>query len=222
MEGTQEGSRIRMSAKELPGPLERLSARDSDRKRSIAKVTTGALRYLTSTFVRDGFEWLLPVTFSRSTDPLWPDPGASIEKRIEVEIYDQVVHATLSMIIHKMVACSLAHPKLFLLSPNIRIEKRDRAGTGIHVYEFTQLDFEVRNTSSEAIRDLVERALIGLVRHLRKDRKTELTVLGRFGPLQIPDAPFRVRDKRDLVDEYGDAWEPGLARDSKAPVWERV
>ncbi len=208
-----------MNGEELPRPLERLSARESDRKRSIAKVTTGALRYLTSAFVRDGFEWLLPVTFSRSTDPLWPDPGASIEKRVQVEIYGEVVHATLSMIIHKMVASSLAHPKLFLLSPNIRIEKRDRAGTGIHVYEFTQLDFEVRDASSEDIRTLVERALVGLVRHLLKDRRTELTALGRFGTLRVPDAPFRVRDKRDLVDEYGEAWEGGLARDSKAPVW---
>ncbi len=208
-----------MTPEELPRPLERLSGRESDRKRSIARVTTGVLQYLTSTFVRNGFEWLLPVTFSRSTDPLWPDPGASIEKRITVEIYDEVVHATLSMIIHKMVACSLAHPKLFLLSPNIRIEKRDRARTGIHTYEFTQFDFEVRDASSEAIRTLVERALVGLLRRLRKDRKAELTALGRSGGLRIPDVPFRVRDKGDLVDEYGDGWETELARDIAAPVW---
>ncbi len=208
-----------MSGEEPPKSLEQLSAREGERKRDIAKITTSVLIHLTSTFVRDGFEWLLPVTFSKSTDPLWPDPGASIEKRIEVEIYGATVYATLSMIIHKMVAASLAYPKLFLLSPNIRIEKRARATTGVHVYEFTQLDFEVRDASGEAIRAFVERALVALVRRLRKDRRTELTALHRYDRLRIPDAPFRVRTKGDLVDEYGDAWEARLAQNTRDPVW---
>lgn len=208
-----------MSAPELPKPLERLSGRESERKRDIAKVTTSVLTSLTSTFVQDGFEWLLPVTFSKSTDPLWPDPGASIEKRIEVEIYGATVYATLSMIIHKMVAASLAYPKLFLLSPNIRIEKRARATTGVHAYEFTQLDFEVRDASAEAIRALVEQALVGLVRRLRTERKTELAALGRFDGLRIPKGPFRVRTKGDLVREYGETWESRLAKESRDPVW---
>jgi asparaginyl-tRNA synthetase len=208
-----------MGEAELPKPLERLSDPEVDRKRSIAKITTGVLRHLTSTFIASGFEWLLPVVFSKSTDPLWPDPGASIEKRIEVEIYEESVRATLSMIIHKIVACSLAHPKLFLLSPNVRIEKRARAATGIHTYEFTQFDFEVREATSEEIRSLVERALIALLRTLKRDLRGELTALGRYRDLQIPTAPFRVRSKGDLVDEYGEAWETRLARHSGAPVW---
>ena len=110
----------------------------------MARVTTTALRQLTEYFVDEGFDWILPVVVSKSTDPLWPDPGASIEQRVEAEVYGERVRTTLSMIVHKMVACSLAYPRLFVLSPNVRIEKRERKSTGRHAYEFTQLDFEVR------------------------------------------------------------------------------
>ena len=51
---------------------------------------TNTLRSLTYTFIENGFQWLLPVALSQSTDPLWPDPGASIDKRIEVDIYGNV------------------------------------------------------------------------------------------------------------------------------------
>jgi len=203
----------------LPGPLERLSEAEIERKRHIAQVTTGVLRYLTSRFTSDGFEWLLPVTFSKSTDPLWPDPGASIEKRIEVEIYDETVYATLSMIIHKMVACSLAYPKLFLLSPNIRIEKRARASSGVHAYEFTQLDFEVRHASSDDIRNLVEGALAGLVRTLKRDSREALSRLGRFKDLRIPRTPFRLHDQQQHEHEYGKVWERRLVEEGRDPVW---
>lgn len=203
----------------LPGPLERLSVPGVERKRRIARVTTRALAHLTSEFVNRGFEWLLPVAFSRSTDPLWPDPGASIEKRIEVEIYDETVRATLSMIIHKMIACSLAHPKLFLLSPNIRIERRERASTGVHTYEFTQLDFEMRGASSGDVRSLVEGALVGLVRTLKERMRPELAYLGHHGDLRVPRIPFDSREKRELVQEYGKGWEALLTAGIRAPIW---
>ena len=203
----------------LPGPLERLSDQEIARKRHIARVTTRVLGYLSSRFLRDGFEWLLPVSFSKSTDPLWPDPGASIEKRLEVQIYGETVYATLSMIVHKMVACSIAYPKLFLLSPNIRIEKRDRASTGVHAYEFTQLDFEVRDASAGDVRRWIEGVLEGLLEGLKKDAKEELSLLGRFDGLRALSVPFRVRDRHELVDEYGETWETRVVADSKDPVW---
>jgi hypothetical protein len=65
---------------EVPAALQDLDEGGLERKRRIGHVMTLTTSYLTSAFVRDGFEWLLPVVFSRSTDPLWPDPGASIEK----------------------------------------------------------------------------------------------------------------------------------------------
>ncbi|RLF03172.1 MAG: hypothetical protein DRK00_09095, partial [Thermoprotei archaeon] len=73
---------VRARVVEFPKPLDRLSGEELERKEAIARIMTLTLRYLTTELVDDGYEWLLPVILSRITDPLWPDPGASIEKRI--------------------------------------------------------------------------------------------------------------------------------------------
>ena len=71
----------------IPKSLDSLSEADLKRKKLASKIMTKTLSYLTGELVSQEFEWLLPVIFSKMTDPLWPDPGASIEKRIEIEIY---------------------------------------------------------------------------------------------------------------------------------------
>jgi asparaginyl-tRNA synthetase len=210
---------IKKGVSGLPKPLEQLSEEEILRKKCIGRVMTHTLKYLTSMFVENGFEWILPVIFSKSTDPLWPDPGESIEKRVEVEVYGETVRTTLSMIIHKMVACSLAYPKLFVLSPNVRVEKSERASTGIHAYEFTQLDFEVREATSADIRAFVERILCGLIQNLRKNLSEELAYLGRYKSLIVPSTPFKVYDRKDLECNYGKTWENNLLAEAKEPFW---
>ena len=180
---------------------------------------TCTLRSLSSTFVNNGFQWLLPVALSQSTDPLWPDPGASIEKRIEVDIYGKTVRTTASMIIHKLIAASTAYPKLFILSPNIRIEKAERAKTGKHIYEFTQLDFEARDATSKDVMTLVEDALCTLVKDLKREMKTELTTLCRCDTLKTLKAPFKVYDRVELEAKYGADWEADLSKEITEPVW---
>ena len=213
MSGTSSGEL------ELPKPLEQLSNDELERKRCISRVTTHLMHHLNTKFINRGFEWLLPVIFSQSTDPLWPDPGASIEKRIEIEIYGKPVRATLSMIVHKMVAVSLAYPRLFTFSPNVRIERRERATTGVHAYEFTQLDFEMRDADSRDVMALVEEVVIGLTRSLRKERREELIYLGRHGDLKVPEAPFKVYDAEELKGRYGGGWEAQIVSESDAPFW---
>ena len=204
----------------IPKSLDQLTASEIPRKACIGKVMTYTLKSLTNTFVNKGFQWLLPVALSQSTDPLWPDPGASIEKRIEVDIYGKPVRTTASMIIHKLVASSTAYPKLFILSPNIRIEKAERAKTGKHIYEFTQLDFEIANAGSKDVFALVEDAISILVKDLKKDMKKELTTLCRCDTLKAPKVPFKIYDRVELEAKYGaDSWEAGLSKDIKEPVW---
>ena len=204
---------------EIPKALEQLTETEIPRKACIGKIMTYTLKSLTNTFVNKGFQWLLPVALSQSTDPLWPDPGASIEKRIEVDIYGKPVRTTASMIIHKLVASSTAYPKLFILSPNIRIEKAERAKTGKHIYEFTQLDFEVRDASSREIFEMVEEAIVTLVKDLKKDMKGELTTLCRCDTLKVPKIPFKIYNRVDLEAKYGADWEAGIAKETTEPVW---
>ncbi len=180
---------------------------------------TYSLKSLTNTFVSKGFQWLLPVALSQSTDPLWPDPGASIEKRIEVDIYGKPVRTTASMIIHKLVAASTAYQRLFILSPNIRIEKAERAKTGKHIYEFTQLDFEIRDATSKEVFAIVEDALCTLFRDLKLDLKSELTMLCRCNTLKSLKAPFKVYDRVELQAKYGADWEAIIAQEISEPLW---
>ncbi len=203
----------------IPKPLDQLTETEIERKACIGKVMTYTLRSLSNTFVNKGFQWLLPVALSQSTDPLWPDPGASIEKRIEVDIYGKPVRTTASMIIHKLVASSTAYPKLFILSPNIRIEKAERAKTGKHIYEFTQLDFESRDATSKDVMTLVEEAIVTLVKDLKKDMKSELTTLCRCDSLKVPKTPFKIYDRVDLEAKYGADWEAGIAKETTEPIW---
>jgi asparaginyl-tRNA synthetase len=204
---------------EIPKPLDQLTESEIERKACIGKIMTYTLKSLTTTFVNKGFQWLLPVALSQSTDPLWPDPGASIEKRIEVDIYGKPVRTTASMIIHKLIAASTAYPKLFILSPNIRIEKAERAKTGKHIYEFTQLDFEAKDATSKDVMALVEDALCTLVKDLKHDMKTELTTLCRCDTLKLLKAPFKVYDRVELEAKYGADWEAGIAQETTEPVW---
>jgi asparaginyl-tRNA synthetase len=205
----------------IPGPLEALTEEELRTKAQVAKVTTEVLRSLTGTFCDDGFEWLLPVVLSKSTDPLWPDPGASIEKRVEAEIYGSTVRATLSMIIHKLVACSLAYPKLFILSPNLRIEKAQRKSTGKHIYEFTQLDFEIRDAGFQEVKTVTEKALSSLIAELAKKTRDGKLQLGGLKRLKVPRTPFAAYDRKELVKKFGDDWEAKLPNEIGEPVWVR-
>lgn len=204
---------------EMPKPLDQLSETEIERKSNTCKVMTHTLECLTRSFLNSGFEWLLPVVFSRTTDPLWPDPGASIEKRIEVEVYGTMIRPTASMIVHKMVASSLTCPKLFTLSPNVRIEKTDRSFTGIHAYEFTQFDFEARDATSKDIMSLVEDVTSELVVTLKKEMKEELVYLARSRSLDVPRVPFKVYNRKELEDEFGRDWESELVAEATEPVW---
>ena len=124
------------------------------------------------------------------------------------------------MIIHKLVSCSLAYPKLFVISPNVRIEKRERQSTGWHGYEFTQLDFEVRNATSKQVRKLVEGWFVGLIKDLRRNSQKELKKLGALKEMKIPKTPFKVYDADKLKAKYGeDGWEKGLVSEIKEPAW---
>ncbi len=205
---------------QIPKSLDQLTQSELEKKTCIGKIMTYTLKSLTDTFVRKGFQWLLPVALSQSTDPLWPDPGASIEKRIEVDIYGKTVRTTASMIIHKLIAASTAYPKLFILSPNVRIEKAERATTGKHIYEFTQLDFEARDAASKDIFALVEDAVCTLIKDLKHDMKEELTTLCRCDTLTAPRAPFKIYDRLELEAKYGaEGWEAGISSETSEPVW---
>jgi len=189
----------------------------NERKLAIFRIQTKILDVMVRRLLDKGFYWILPVILSKTTDPLWPDPDFSIEKRIEVEIYGERVRAMQSMIVHKRVLVSLGPERFFILSPNIRIEKRERAKTGRHLYEFTQLEVEVANAKMNDIFKIFEEIIVESMKAVKKDFKEELALLER--DLKIPKTPFKVYKRRELEREYGDRWMTDLASFIDEPVW---
>jgi len=189
----------------------------SNERKAIFEIETEILRVMTSKLVDRGFNWILPVMLAKSTDPLWPDSAASIEKRIELEIYGENVKTMQSMIVHKRVLVSLGPEKFFILSPNIRIENRARAKTGWHLYEFTQLEIEIAHGKMEEVfkifEDLIETSIIAVKEKLQE----ELRMLGR--DVSIPETPFKVHKARELQEEYGEHWEEAVSTKLRNPIW---
>jgi asparaginyl-tRNA synthetase len=187
---------------------------DSTRKRAILRIQTKALSAMTTELLSKGFEWVLPVTLAKSTDPLWPDPGASIEKRVEFDIYGENVRTMQSMIIHKLVLSSLGLKKFFIISPNIRIETRKRSSTGHHLYEFTQLETEIPGGRMKEVFAVYEGIIAAAVKAVcdeaSKLRRTEL---------DIPVTPFEVKSRRELEDRYGKEWETIASEKTTVPFW---
>jgi asparaginyl-tRNA synthetase len=199
--------------------LEELDLRKpmSGRKIAILRIQTEVLRVMVERLLEKGFYWILPVILSKSTDPLWPDPEFSIEKKVEVEIYGEKVSAMQSMIVHKRVLVSLGPEKIFILSPNIRIERRDRAATGRHLYEFTQFEVEVAYAKMQDIFGIYEELITESIKYVRKHLSRELEVLGR--ELKIPQTPFKVYKRSELEEKYGASWQDEVSRIFEDPIW---
>lgn len=201
----------------LPKPVHELSEEELAEKRARIKVGAEVVAYMESYMRNKGFVQLMPVLLSPITDPLYPDPAAGIYKRLEFDIYGKTVRPMHSMIVHKLVAVSLLYEKIFIVSPNIRLEKPERSKTGRHLFEFSQLDFEVRGATSKEIRSLIEGLLDGLMKHISSHMKEELSRLH----IALPEfkTPFKVFSRDELEAQYGAEWEEELPKHIDEPVW---
>ncbi|MEM1700634.1 MAG: asparagine synthetase A [Candidatus Anstonellales archaeon] len=186
-------------------------------RKEILQIQSYVLNRLTNFMYKNGFIWILPVILSKSTDPLYPDPSGSVQKSLDVEIYGQRLTLTQSMIVQKQYLISQGLDRIFILSPNIRIEKPERASTGNHLFEFTQLDFEIANADENEARKMIESMIVNSLRYIRIDMNLELKALG--SSFRVPKAPFKTYRYMDLLDKYGENWEKEFAESIKDPVW---
>lgn len=178
----------------------------------IAEVQTRAIAYLTGELSRKGFRWLLPVMLSSITDPLWPEPASEeVLRPPEVEVYGEKLRLMHSMILHKQMAVAMGIDKLFVLSPNVRLESR-LADDGRHAYEFTQLDFEIAHASMDDVMSLIEELIVGLFRELRP------FVWESFErELPKPRRPFKRFTLEEIREEFGS--EEEASRELEEPFW---
>ncbi len=173
------------------------------------------LRASTEFFHEQGFVQMLPVMLGRSTDPLGPDPGSMIIKTPEVEYEGTLLYTMNSMVLHKQVAAKKLG-RLFILSPNIRLEKGERKATGKHLFEFTQLDFEMAEAKKEDVMKVVESYFDFLTKELGKHG--ELFAQLGIEPFSFK-TPFRVYTTHELEAKYGKDWEFPASKDHEQPFW---
>ncbi|RLF06981.1 MAG: asparagine synthetase [Thermoprotei archaeon] len=183
----------------------------------ILKIQTTAIRAIEDFMVDRGFLQLMPIITSKVTDPLGPDPGSSVIAVPKIKYYDQELVLTQSMILHKQLALITGAEKIFIFSPNIRLEDKIRKETGKHLFEFTQMDFEIARATMKDVMSLVEDLVIHVFRSVKTEREEELARLGR--ELEIPKKPFKVYTTHELEEVYGKDWEIPASKAERYPFW---
>jgi len=188
-----------------------------ERKKAVLKIQSALLYKTREFFYKRGFYELMPVLLSRYTDPLLPDQDSSVVKVGEVEYLGEKYKLTQSMILHKQVAISSGLDKIAIFSPNVRLERAEKRLSGKHLFEFTQVDFEIVYARKEDVFTLVEEFLIEVWKWLSETCKEEFEFLDR--KLRIPTGHLKVYTSHDLIDKFGDEWEVEASLSERYPFW---
>jgi len=183
----------------------------TDKKRAILRIQSEIRRILGEELRNKGFIELSPVILSPITDPLNhpTDPA-------HIECYGRKYSVMQSMIFHKQVALRTLD-KIFIFSPNVRLEATERQQTGRHLFEFSQLDLEVKGGSREQIMSLCEDMLITLLSSIKKECSHQLHTLKRT--LTVPSKPFKTITYKQAYETYGPDFEEKISQSHKEPVW---
>jgi len=181
------------------------------KKQAILKIQSKIRRTLAGYLESKDFIEISPVILSPITDPLNhpTTPG-------DIKCYGKRYHLTQSMIFHKQIALKTLD-KIYVFSPNVRLEPKDSSKTGRHLFEFSQLDLEVKNAKREDIIKLAEELIINLVKSIRKECKEELKTLKR--ELKAPKRPFKKISYKEAYEKYGKDFEIEISKRHKDPVW---
>lgn len=182
-----------------------------ERKAAILRITDVTLDAARGLLRRKGFVELLPVIIAPVTDPL-----RHTTSRATIRAYDQEWYLTTSMIFHKQAAVQVLD-KIFCLSPNVRLEPASWGRSGRHLFEFVQLDLEVRDATRDDMLALGEHLLVRIVERIRDACSRELNTLGR--DLTKLRAPFARVPYRDAEERYGKGFEERLSCEIEDPIW---
>jgi asparaginyl-tRNA synthetase len=180
------------------------------------KVQSVALGSIRNTFRKRGLVEIMPVILSTVSDPLGPDPGSRIIGMPEVEYQGQKLVLTTSMILHKQIIVSSGLEKFFAVSPNIRLEGEKSRDTGRHLFEFSQVDFELARADMDKVFDLVQDTVTAVINQVRKECRDELALWNR--EIKVPKE-FRVFTTNQLIERYGANWGKLASEEMRDPFW---
>lgn len=192
---------------------EALSHIRSGKHRHILRIQSAALKAIHDYMYEKGVLQAMPVILSPATDPLnHPHFDA------KVVYYGQKLHLTKSMILHKQLSLlNDGIDKIYFMSPNVRLEKAELKETGRHLFEFTQVDIELKEKTKAEFMDLVDGMIVHIFRFVKEECSEDLEALGR--KLRVPRLPLKVHESEDLRSRYGKDFERIASERAKDPFW---
>jgi len=202
--------------KSIKKTMKKDSKKISAVKKAKLKIMGKVFKYTVGFFHEKGFTQLMPLMLGKSVDPLGPDPGSSVEKIPEIKYQGAIYRLVTSMILHKQVAMK-EFEKIFVMSPNIRLERAERGLSGKHLFEFTQADFEIRSAKMDEVFKLLEEYYVGLSSFLEKEAHDEFELL-EIKPFKFV-VPFKRFTTYELEDKFGSDWELKKSLEEKQPFW---
>jgi len=159
----------------------------------------------------NGFLEISAVMVSPETDPLCHEVFST-----DFEYYGETYKITKSMILHKLMAV-IGVDKFFCFSPNIRLEVKETAHSGRHLFEFTQLDLEMQNVSRDELLKLGKDIYTHVFTEVKKNCKKQLEFFER--DLKIPKIPFKRVAFKEAMDKHGKNFEAILSEEMEDPFW---
>jgi asparaginyl-tRNA synthetase len=157
------------------------------------------------------------------------DPGIRGAKQVTIDYYGVPFKVMSSMILYKQMIITIL-PKVFALSPNVRLEPLETLRTRRHLTEFRQIDLEVAYATCEDVMSLGERMLCQVIADVRVKCHRELGE--RYKTLNVPSRPFRRYTYKEVIEilrnmgihvKYGEEipWEAEetLSRAHSEPFW---
>ncbi len=185
----------------------------SEKRKHILRVQSAALKAIHDYMYKQGVFQAMPIILSPETDPLNHPHFAAT-----VEYYGQKLHMTKSMILHKQLSLlNEGVDKIYFMSPNVRLEEGKLRETGRHLFEFTQVDIELKNKTKKDFMKLTDGMIAAVFRYVIKECKQDLDTLGR--ELSVPRVPLKVYESVDLRDELGPDFERIASERARDPFW---
>jgi len=180
---------------------------------NILRIQSSALKGIHDYMYSRGVVQAMPVILSPETDPLnHPHFDAS------VEYYGQKLHMTKSMILHKQLSLlNNGIDKIYFMSPNVRLEEGKLRETGRHLFEFTQVDIELKNKTKHDFMDLVDGMIAHVFQFVKEECASDLKALNR--ELSVPKLPLKRYESQDLLKKYGEDFEKISSTLAKDPFW---
>jgi asparaginyl-tRNA synthetase len=195
---------------------QRLDRHGYARLKAVTKIQTRALRAIHEYFAEQDFLQLMPVILSRLTDPVTDGKRPQLVPA-KIDYHGRQLKLTQSMILHKQLAIGSGLDRFYIMSPNVRLETPESYYTGQHLYEFSQVDFELADAEMEDIFRFVE----GLLHRIKDDVASyathELAELNRY--FKPWSKRFPVYSSHEIYDEFGPGWEIEASRVHDTPFW---